>query len=84
MLSSNLRDCGVLGSLRTADVFPVVASLPPAGETRNLSRKNRMLSQAKFLTSKFSTSTFARKPVLWVVSHVTKTSLVVKEKQAHA
>ena len=27
---------------------------------------------------------FARKPVIWVVSHVTKTSLVVKETRAHA
>ena len=34
-------------------------------------------------TPAFSWS-FARKPVLWVVSHVRKTSLVVKETPAHA
>ena len=34
-------------SLQTADIFPVVASLSLAGETRNLSWKKRMLSQAR-------------------------------------
>ena len=58
-----LFSISVKSNLRTADVFPVVASLPrekgtgadlgvvrvvrSAGETRNLSRKNRMLSQAR-------------------------------------
>ena len=38
---------GLVHSLRTAEAFPVVDSLPPtAGETWNWSRKNRMLLQA--------------------------------------
>ena len=46
--NSNTR---IGSNLRTADVFPVVASLPSknfsVGETKNKSQKKGMLSQAK-------------------------------------